>query len=158
MVFTLLPYQSANDYWLYFPCQCAILQSKESTFDTLIEWLGTRMQILKLDSITYRYGHIALKRAIENKDTLAMARSYYNLAEWQNYNYDFFIQANDSAIYYDKKVIETYGVLDSIDRVAIHIPTPLLSLQLRSGKASFWQSVFPYIFKKTFRKKKIKEN
>jgi len=86
--------------------------------DTLIGWLGTRMEIPKLDSITYRYGHIALNRAEEAKDTMTMAKSYYLLAEWHNAHYDFFGQANDSAIYYDKKVIETYGVLDSLDRVA----------------------------------------
>lgn len=86
--------------------------------DSLIGWLESRMQTPELDSITFRLGHIALNRALNNKDTLASARSYYNLAEWQNFHYSFFMQANDSAIYYGKKAIEMYEALDSLDRVA----------------------------------------
>lgn len=91
---------------------------KKVHLDSLTDWLETRMQIPELDSITYQYGHIALKRAIKNRDTLALARSYYRLAEWQNFHYNFFSTANDSAIYYDKKAIETFRNLDSLDHVA----------------------------------------
>lgn len=99
-------------------CNAQSINPKNVKLDTLVDWLSTRMQTPELDTITLRYGHIALKRASKVKDTLVTAQSYYNLAEWHNFHYNFFGQANDSAIYYGKKGIETYRALDSLDRVA----------------------------------------
>ena len=75
--------------------------------DSLQGWLESRLQNVSEDSLSYSLCHLALQRAEKENNPEALAKAYYQLAEWHNYHFYYFEEA-DSAIYYDLKAIEGY--------------------------------------------------
>lgn len=101
--------------------------------DSLLEWLAPNLQDPALDSLAYRYAHIARHRSLAEDNDTAIARSYLYLAEWHNYHADFFGTSHDSAIYYDYQAIEAYRAMDDAESVALQY--------LTSGVGTDWEGV-----------------
>ncbi len=87
--------------------------------DSLLEWLAPNLQDPVLDSLAYRYAHIARHRSLAEDNDTAIARSYLYLAEWHNYHADFFGTSHDSAIYYDYQAIDAFRAMDDAESVAL---------------------------------------
>ncbi len=86
-----------------------------SDLHSLIKDLKPQLQNKQLDSTTFHQAHSLLQQALSINDSTAIANLYYCLAEWHNFNYDYFEEPNDSAIVYDKLAIKYFAALDSID-------------------------------------------